>query len=143
MQGMVTPMGAIDDLRDGLVQVSFAVTAVLSRVAAEQDLSLTQLRVLGILRDREPTMAELATYLGLERSTVSGLIDRAGQRGLVQKSTDPADGRSVRVSLTAEASSLAPRIIAEVGELMAPMIDRLSVSEQHRLTALLDKVNGA
>jgi MarR family transcriptional regulator, lower aerobic nicotinate degradation pathway regulator len=143
MQGMVTPMGAVDDLRDGLVQVSFAVTAVLSRVAAEQDLSLTQLRVLGILRDREPTMAELAIYLGLERSTVSGLIDRAGQRGLVQKSTDPADGRSVRVSLTAEASSLAPRIIAEVGELMAPMIDRLSVSEQHRLTALLDKVNGA
>jgi MarR family transcriptional regulator, lower aerobic nicotinate degradation pathway regulator len=140
---MVTPMGAVDDLRDGLVQVSFAVTAVLSRVAAEQDLSLTQLRVLGILRDREPTMAELAIYLGLERSTVSGLIDRAGQRGLVQKNTDPADGRLVRVSLTAEASSLAPRIIAEVGELMAPMIDRLSVSEQHRLTALLDKVNGA
>jgi MarR family transcriptional regulator, lower aerobic nicotinate degradation pathway regulator len=61
----------------------------------------------------------------------------------VQKNTDPADGRLVRVSLTAEASSLAPRIIAEVGELMAPMIDRLSVSEQHRLTALLDKVNGA
>ncbi len=136
-------MGAIDDLRDSLVQVSFAVTAVLSRVAAEQDLSLTQLRVLGILRDREPTMAELATYLGLERSTVSGLIDRAVQRGLVQKSTDPADARSVRVSLTAEASSLAPRIIAEVGELMAPMVDRLSVSERNRLTALLDKVNGA
>jgi DNA-binding MarR family transcriptional regulator len=136
-------MGAVDDLRDGLVQVSFAVTAVLSRVAAEQDLSLTQLRVLGILRDREPTMAELATYLGLERSTVSGLIDRAVQRGLVQKNTDPADGRSVRVSLTAAASSLAPRIIAEVGELMAPMIDRLSFSEQRRLTALLDKVNGA
>ncbi len=134
-------MGAIDELRDGLVQASFAVTAALSRVAAEQDLSLTQLRVLGILRDREPTMAELASYLGLERSTVSGLIDRAAQRGLVQKNTDPADGRSVRVSLTAEAHSLAPRIIADIGELMAPMIDRLTVSEQHRLTALLVKLN--
>src|ERR1700751_1075505 len=89
-------METVDELRDGLVQVSFAVTAVLSRVAAEQDLSLTQLRVLGILRDREPTMAELATYLGLERSTVSGLIDRAVQRGLVQKTADSADGRSVR-----------------------------------------------
>jgi DNA-binding MarR family transcriptional regulator len=135
-------MGGIDDLRDGLVQVSFAVTAVLSRVAAEQDLSLTQLRVLGILRDREPTMAELASYLGLERSTVSGLIDRAVQRGLVQKNTDPADGRSVRVSLTGEARSLAARIIAELGDLMAPMTDRLSAGEQNRLTALLAKVNG-
>ena len=132
----------MDDLRDNLVQVSFAVTAVLSRVAAEQDLSLTQLRVLGILRDREPTMAQLATYLGLERSTVSGLIERAVQRGLVRKTTDPADGRSVRVSLTTEARRLATRVVAEIDGLMLPLTDRLSTSEQHRLTALLDKVLG-
>ena len=132
----------MDDLRDNLVQVSFAVTAVLSRVAAEQDLSLTQLRVLGILRDREPTIAQLATYLGLERSTVSGLIERAVQRGLVRKTTDPADGRSVRVSLTTEARRLATRVVAEIDGLMLPLTDRLSTSEQHRLTALLDKVLG-
>jgi MarR family transcriptional regulator, lower aerobic nicotinate degradation pathway regulator len=138
---MMATMGAVDeDLRDSLVQVSFAVIAVLSRVAAEQDLSLTQLRVLGILRDRKPTMADLAAYLGLERSTVSGLIDRAVQRGLLHKSTDPADGRSVRVSLTAQARRLESRIIAEIGELMAPMTDRLSTSEQKRLTDLLAKV---
>jgi MarR family transcriptional regulator, lower aerobic nicotinate degradation pathway regulator len=130
----------MDDLRDSLVQVSFTVIAVLSRVAAEQDLSLTQLRMLGILRDREPMMAELATYLGLERSTVSGLIDRAVQRGLVQKSTDPVDGRSVRVSLTAQARRLESRIIAEIGELMAPLTDRLNTSERKRLTDLLAKV---
>jgi MarR family transcriptional regulator, lower aerobic nicotinate degradation pathway regulator len=113
---------------------------VLSRVAAEQDLSLTQLRVLGILRDREPTMAELATYLGLERSTVSGLIDRAVQRGLVRKATDSIDGRSVRVSLTAEARRLATGVIADIGELMAPMTDRLTPGEQKRLSALLGRV---
>ena len=134
-------MGAVDDdLRDSLVQVSFAVTAVLSRVAAEQDLSLTQLRVLGILRDRKPTMAELADYLGLERSTVSGLIDRAVQRGLVEKDTDPADGRSVRVSLTAQARRLASGIVAEIGELMLPLTGRLNAGEQKRLTDLLAKV---
>jgi MarR family transcriptional regulator, lower aerobic nicotinate degradation pathway regulator len=136
-------MGAVDDdLRDNLVQLSFAVTAVLSRVAAEQDLSLTQLRVLGILRDRRPTMAELADYLGLERSTVSGLIDRAVQRGLVEKNTDPADGRSVRVSLTAQARRLENGIIAEIGELMLPLTGRLNAAEQKRLTDLLAKVLG-
>jgi DNA-binding MarR family transcriptional regulator len=137
---MVVAMDTVDDLRDGLVQVSFAVIAVLSHVAAEQDLSLTQLRVLGIVRDREPTMAELATYLGLERSTVSGLIDRAVQRRLVRKTTDTADGRSVRVSLTAAARRLATVVIADIGELMAPMIDRLTTNEQKRLSALLWKV---
>lgn len=134
-------MGAVDgDLRDNLVQVSFAVIAVLSRVAAEQDLSLTQLRMLGILRDREPTMAELATYLGLERSTVSGLIDRAVQRGLVQKNTHPADGRSVRVSLTPHARRLERGIIADIGELIVPLTGRISAGEQKRLTDLLAKV---
>lgn len=132
-------MDAVDDLRDSLVQVSFAVIAVLSRVAADHDLSLTQLRVLGILRDREPTMAELATYLGLERSTVSGLIERAVERGLVRKTAHPVDGRSVRVSLTAEAKRLATRVVAEIGEPMRPLIGPLSASEQKRLTELLTK----
>lgn len=139
---MATMVAGDEDLRDSLVQVSFAVIAVLSRVAAEQDLSLTQLRVLGILRDRQPTMADLASYLGLERSTVSGLIDRAVQRGLVQKDADPTDGRSVRVSLTEPARRLESRMIAEMGELMAPLTDRLNTSERKRLTDLLAKVLG-
>jgi MarR family transcriptional regulator, lower aerobic nicotinate degradation pathway regulator len=128
-----------DELMDSLVQVSFAVTAVLSRVAAEQDLSLTQLRVLGILRDREPTMAELATDLGLERSTVSGLIDRAVQRGLVRKDADPADGRAVRVSLTPQARRLVGPLTAQIAGLIAPLTDRLSPAEQKRLSVLLTK----
>jgi len=135
-------MDSVDELRDNLVQVSFAVIAALNHVASEHDLSLTQLRVLGILRDREPTMAELATYLGLERSTVSGLIDRAVQRGLVRKTSDSADGRSVRVSLTAQARRLEARVIADVNELMAPLIDRLNGNEQKRLSGLLAKALG-
>ena len=105
----------IEELRDALVQISFALMAVLTEVAAEHNLSLTQLRVLGILRDREPTMADLATFTGLERSTVSGLIDRAAQRGLVAKTADPHDGRSVRVTLTEPARRLVPEITAAIG----------------------------
>lgn len=133
-------MDTVDDLRDSLVQASFTVIAALSRVAAEHDLSLTQLRMLGILRDREPAMAELATYLGLERSTVSGLIDRAAQRGLVRKTSDAADGRSVRVSLTAEARRMETRVIGQIGDLLAPLTDRLNTSDQKRLSALLAKL---
>jgi DNA-binding MarR family transcriptional regulator len=69
--------GHLGELRDALAQMSFTLMAVLTEVAAQHDLSLTQLRMLGILRDRGPTMADLATFTGLERSTISGLIDRA------------------------------------------------------------------
>ena len=93
-------------LIDALVMTSFATMAVLTRVAAEHDLSLTQLRLLAILRDRRLTMSELTGYLGLDKSTVSGLVDRAEKRGLLQRAPNPRDGRSVDVLITrAEPSS--------------------------------------
>ena len=85
---------------DALVQISFHVMGILSQVAAEHDLSLTQLRVLAILRDHEPTMSELADHLGLDRSSVSGLIDRAEKRGLVRRIASETDKRSSRATLT-------------------------------------------
>jgi len=132
-------MATVDDVRDSLVQISFALMAVLTDVASENDLSLTQLRVLGILRDREPTMAELATYTGLERSTISGLIDRAVARGLVAKIPDPSDGRSVRVRLTAQARAMTPVVASAINARLAPLLDRLNMAEQERLSVLLTK----
>jgi DNA-binding MarR family transcriptional regulator len=124
-------------LLEDLARMSFAVMAVLNRVAAENDLSLTQLRAVGILRDREPTMAQLADYLGLERSPVSGLMDRAVRRGLVQRTTSTKDGRSVHVSLTADGHRLGTEVAGKVTGLLAPMTSRLSAAEQKRLAALL------
>jgi DNA-binding MarR family transcriptional regulator len=131
-----------NELRDALVQMSFTLMSVLTEVASSHELSLTQLRVLGILRDREPTMAELAVYLGLERSTISGLIDRAAQRGLVVKTADSVDGRSVRVSLSRRARDVEREITGEIAVRMEPVIGRLSAVEQNRLTALLIKTLG-
>jgi DNA-binding MarR family transcriptional regulator len=128
------------DLMDTLVQSSFTVIALLTRAAAEHDLSLTQLRGLAILRDREPTMAELASYLGLERSSVSGLIDRAVNRGLVRRDASTEDGRAVRVSLTPDGHRLAAVLTAEIGGLITPMTGRLSPAEQKRFSLLLNKM---
>jgi DNA-binding MarR family transcriptional regulator len=139
MTSIDRPDDHLEELRDALVQTSFALMAVLTQVAAEYDLSLTQLRVLGILRDREPTMADLATFTGLERSTISGLIDRAAQRGLVTRIADPHDGRSVRVGLTESAHRLVPEITAAISGRITPLTGRLSIGEQKRLTALLTK----
>jgi DNA-binding MarR family transcriptional regulator len=128
------------DVLDSLVQASFTVMALLSQVAAAHDLSLTQLRVLAILRDRQPKMAGLAAHLGLDRSSVSGLIDRAAARGLVRRDTSSEDGRAVRVSLTAEGQRLAALLTEEIGGLVAPMTGRLGTAEQQRLAALLAKL---
>jgi DNA-binding MarR family transcriptional regulator len=131
-----------DDVLESLVRVSFTVTALLSQAAAEHDLSLTQLRALAILRDREPKMAELAGYLGLDRSSVSGLIDRAARRGLVRRTTSTEDGRAIHVSLTPAGQGLAAQLTAEIGELIAPMMSGLTSADQRRLNALLTTLLG-
>jgi DNA-binding MarR family transcriptional regulator len=128
------------DLEGALVQAAFTVTAVLSRVAAAHDLSLTQLRVLGILRDRRLRMTVLAEFLGLERSTLSGLVDRAVARGLVRRERSLTDGRAVEVMITAEGAALAHAGAAEVRVALAPLAARLSADERDRLWVLLQRM---
>lgn len=131
-----------DPVIDSLVQTSFTVVALLSQVAAAHDLSLTQLRVLAILRDHQPKIADLADHLGLERSSVSGLIDRAVKRGLVRRAPGGADGRVVHVLFTDAGRELADALGAEVAQLLAPLTHRLNPVERKRLDALLAKFLG-
>src|ERR1700689_2343170 len=126
------------ELIGGLVRASFATTAVLSRVAAEHDLSLTQLRVLAILRDRRVRMSELADYLGLDKSTISGLVDRAEKRGLLKRAPSPGDGRATDVFLSAEGMQLAEVGERKIAESLSPMTGKLTRAETRRLTALLE-----
>jgi DNA-binding MarR family transcriptional regulator len=126
------------DLISALVRCSFATMAVLSRVAAEHDLSLTQLRVLAILRDQRGKISELADYLGLDKSTVSGLVDRAEKRGLLQRAPNPADGRAVDVFLTTEGMQLAEVGAGQIARSLSPMTGKLTRAETRRLTTLLE-----
>jgi MarR family transcriptional regulator, lower aerobic nicotinate degradation pathway regulator len=127
-------------LTDALVQLSFAVQAILGRVAADHDLSIIQGRLLGILRDREPTMAALARYLNLDKSSITGLVDRAERRGLVQRSADPSDGRSVRVAVTDKGRALIDLTGAEVDREIGLLTRNLSGPERQRLCALAGRI---
>lgn len=129
-------------LVDAVVQLSFAVQAVLSDIAAEFDVSMTQVRMVGILRDREPTMLELAGALRLEKSSVSGLIDRAERRGLVVRTPVPHDGRAVRVALSPEGRRLATDFESRVAGELTALLAGLRVRERAQLAALLGRVTG-
>jgi MarR family transcriptional regulator, lower aerobic nicotinate degradation pathway regulator len=125
---------------DGLAQLSFLVSGLLERRAGERDLSLAATRLLGVLRDREPTMNELARLLDLDKSSVTGLVDRAERRGLVVRAPAAADRRSVLVRLTPAGQSLmssaAELFAADVTELLG----QLSARDQATLTRLVSKL---
>jgi len=131
------------ELIDALIPIVFGTTAALNKIGAENDLSLTQLRVLGILRDRQPRMAELADYLGLKKSTMSGLVDRAEKKGLLARTPSLEDSRAIEVFLTEAGQALVDRLHLQLQESLAPMTSRLNPSEQRQLRDLLDRMHGA
>jgi MarR family transcriptional regulator, lower aerobic nicotinate degradation pathway regulator len=133
-------MDSVDELVDALVRNSFEIMGVLTRIGAENDLSLTQLRVMGILRDRRLRMTELAAYLGLDKSTMSGLIDRAEKRGLLARGKNPEDRRIVDVSITPAGLELAERLYGEVRRTLAAATDRLDPKQREELVELLESM---
>jgi DNA-binding MarR family transcriptional regulator len=126
-----------EGLIEALVPTAFVTMAVLNKIGAENDLSLTLIRVLGILWDRRPRMAELADYLGLERQTMSGLIARAEKKGLVARAPNAEDGRATDVFLTSEGTKLVKHLRSQGQQALAPLIARLSASDQQQLQSLL------
>jgi DNA-binding MarR family transcriptional regulator len=135
-------MRSDDALEDALVRTSFRMMAVLTRIGAEHDMSLTQLRLLGILRDRRPRMTDLAAFLGLDKSTMSGLVERAERRGLVARGKSLEDGRVVDVFITPTGSELMERVQEEIRVALAPFTDRLPADDRRVLTQLLDALSG-
>lgn len=128
------------ELVDSVIQLSFLVQAVLARAAAAHELTVAQVRLLGILRDREPSMMQLAQHLGLDKSSVTGLIDRAERRGLVQRTASAQDGRAITVSVTPLGRQLIERAGDEIDAQVTAIAGPLSTADRDVLSRLAARI---
>lgn len=64
----------------------------------------------GVLRclwdENAQTAKKLADRLALDGSTITGILDRMEQKGLIEKQTDPKDRRAMQVMLTTKGRKL-------------------------------------
>ena len=104
------PGPAITDRRplanDAWEALLTAHAVLMKRFAAEDiwgDVSMREYDVLYTLsKCPEPQrLGDLNRHVLLSQPALSRLVDRLAGRGLVERGTDPADGRGVRLSLTA------------------------------------------
>lgn len=128
------------DTVDGLAQLSFVVLGMLEAQAGRQDISMVQTRLLGVLRDRTPTMNELAALLDLDKSSVSGLVVRAERRGLVERVPSTTDRRVVRVTLTDAGRTLVSHVAARFEAEVSRLLDVLPAAERATLSGLISQV---
>lgn len=123
-----------------LVRSSFLVNAVYAESAREYGLTPQQGQLLCVLMAKPYGMGELGAVLGLAKSSLTGLVDRTAQRGLVHREPDPDDRRAVRVALTAAGSTLAEDFYAETCRRVERLPAGLSGDERDRLAGLLGRV---
>lgn len=126
------------ELVDSLAQLAWHVETQIAEAASAHGVSSTLLRLLGILRDREPEMLELSRHLQLDKSSVTGLVARAEQRGLVERVGGSVDRRTVTVRLTAAGRELAGELEGDVQRRLGAIIDRMSARAQGDLVDLVD-----
>jgi len=99
-----------------LNRASFALARYLNRSFSSNGLrgfSSSYLGVLNCLWEKDAqTLSELGGRIGLEASSMTGLIDRMEKAKLVSRKSDPRDRRVWRVSLTEKGRMLQPQISA-------------------------------
>ena len=112
---------------------------------AASDLELWEFDVLSALR-RAGDPYQLSPKALLQQTlvtsgTMTNRIDRLVERGLVERRTDPHDGRGILVVMTHHGQE---RVDAAISTLLAAeseLLDRLSAPDQERLSALLRKLS--
>ncbi len=139
--------------------LDFSPLHVLSRVArlsrhldrarriafAASDLDSWEFDVLSALR-RAGAPYQLSPKLLLQQTLVSSgtmtnRIDRLVDRGLVERGTDPNDGRGILVMMTPIGRERVDRAISQLLVSEAELLDGLSVGDQERLAILLRKLS--
>jgi DNA-binding MarR family transcriptional regulator len=74
-------------------------------------LGVAEWRVLGSLWGRSATIGELAAMTLLQQPTLTKLVDRMAEAGLVERRRETGDRRRVSVAITARGRGLAARLI--------------------------------
>jgi DNA-binding MarR family transcriptional regulator len=139
--------------------IDFAPLQVLSRVDrmskhldrarrgafGRSDLQLWEFDVLSALRRAgEPfrlSPKSLLTQTLVSSGTMTNRIDRLVERGLVERQTDPNDGRGILVCMTAQGLTRVDAAITRLVDAEAELLRTLTASDQMRLAGLLRRLS--
>jgi DNA-binding MarR family transcriptional regulator len=129
-----------------LYRASHATSVAYRELLAPWGLTYTQYLVLVLLwNEQTASVRGLGDHLGLDSGTLSPLLKRMEERGLVERRRDGSDERVVTVTLTARGEELrteledVPRCVAEATRLSADTAPAL-LQTLRELTAGMNEV---
>ncbi len=108
---------------------------------AGEGLGPMEARCLGFfMRHDGATQSDLVQHAGRDKAQIARIVKALHERGLLQSCRDPDDGRSQRVSVTAEGQALQRRMQQLRVRFEKTMVAGLSEAERTTLLALLERM---
>jgi DNA-binding MarR family transcriptional regulator len=103
-----------------------------------EGLTLTQLSALVRVEENEPVRpGQLATIEGISPSTLTRLIASLEDGGLIERLTDPSDGRVSHLQMTDDGRAALEQIRSRRTALLQSRLAKLTVEDRDRLLAAL------
>ncbi len=137
-----TDPGAME-VYGALLEISSDILAASNSALARSGMSQARFRLMLHLRragsDGLHPM-DLASALGVERATVTGLVDGIEKDGLARRLPCRGDRRSILVALTPKGARLMDELAPERLRRVALLMSGLTPAEKKALVRLLDKV---
>ena len=89
------------------------------------------------------TISELARQTGLAKSHISNIIEELTQQGRVEKRTDPADQRILRLFLSKSASAYLELIRADIRRLLSTLVSGIPEKRTAQIIEGLQDIQAA
>ena len=140
------PTTSADTLLDLAARLRLAVTRTARRLRQEADsgLSPSQTAALATIERRGPlTPSELADIEHIKRPTATRVVARLEEDGLVERASDPSDGRASLVSATEAGTALLREMRGRKNAYLAQRLEALpddDVAALERAAAILERV---
>ena len=135
-------MSPVNEAMSLLEELVIALKTQFIALAREFELAPPQIVALRKLDPEKPfPMSELASCLHLDNSTVTGIVDRLEERGLVERRTATHDRRVKMLVVTADGAALRDRVVERFAALPTPLAG-LSEEDQVALRDILRRALG-
>jgi DNA-binding MarR family transcriptional regulator len=135
-----TPAGNIGRL---VVDVATMLTRAIDRRAREVGLTGPQwIMVMRIANGMGHTAAELCHSIGYDSGSMTRMLDRLVDLGLIRRDRSEADRRIVRLSLTEAGQALRPRLSPVAIEVLNDHLDGFTAEEVACLSGFLERLLG-
>lgn len=131
---------AHDALMERLARAAAGYYRDLTAAAAIHGLTMTQAKMLILLRQQPLPMRALAGRLACDASNITGLVDRLEARGLVSRHADAADRRIKNVVATEEGRE-AVRLVRADMRATSAAFERLDEEGRRSLYELLGRLH--